>query len=329
LDDLPGGAVDSPASVAELREVLDEEIARLPEKYRLVVSLCYCDGRTVAEAARLIGRPAGTVLSRLARARQRLQARLLSRGVSVAGGMLAAALSRPSTPLGLPVACAESVVSSAIHFAVAPQLAIESASSRAAALSEGVLRAMAVSKLQALVSISLLFGLLLGGASRLARLNAAAGTLEPPPTATAVESNILPDPQEPPAQPEPTRANSGPPAKMESAPGWQWVLTPRAKEATEWSRGGVVCLVAADRSGAQLVYVAYQGRFDPKSEDYRPVAFDSAGKRYLLTADRGGSSGPRGKGPVSMVCYRLDPNMLPHDKVAYVGVERNQGGTGK
>jgi RNA polymerase sigma factor (sigma-70 family) len=51
---------------ADVRPVLDEEVSRLPARYRASFVLCYLDGKTNEEAARLLGCPKGTVLSRLA-----------------------------------------------------------------------------------------------------------------------------------------------------------------------------------------------------------------------------------------------------------------------
>jgi RNA polymerase sigma factor (sigma-70 family) len=73
-----------PAADHDLRDLLDEEVARLPEKYRLPVQLCYAAGLTTAEAAQRLGWPKGTVLTRLAWARERLQRCLARRGVSPA-----------------------------------------------------------------------------------------------------------------------------------------------------------------------------------------------------------------------------------------------------
>jgi RNA polymerase sigma factor (sigma-70 family) len=80
-DDLPGR---EQAPYDGLRDLLAEEVARLPEKYRLPVHLCYSAGLTTAEAARRLGWPKGTVLTRLAQARQRLQKTLTRCGVAPA-----------------------------------------------------------------------------------------------------------------------------------------------------------------------------------------------------------------------------------------------------
>jgi RNA polymerase sigma factor (sigma-70 family) len=65
----------------ELHSILDDEVSRLPEKYRTPFALCYLEGMTYEEASRKLRWPKGTVAIRLARARQRLRANLIRRGV--------------------------------------------------------------------------------------------------------------------------------------------------------------------------------------------------------------------------------------------------------
>src|SRR5579875_2478755 len=77
---------------SDLGPVLDEEINRLPTKYRLPVLLCYLQGLSSEEAAQRLGCAKGTVFSRLSRARDLLRRRLVRRGVDVSAGVLAAVL---------------------------------------------------------------------------------------------------------------------------------------------------------------------------------------------------------------------------------------------
>jgi RNA polymerase sigma factor (sigma-70 family) len=83
LDALPARFVDDP-TWRDLRPALDEEINRLPERYRAPFVLCHVEGRSNEEAARELGCPVGTVHSRLARARKRLRGQLTKRGITLA-----------------------------------------------------------------------------------------------------------------------------------------------------------------------------------------------------------------------------------------------------
>jgi uncharacterized protein (TIGR03067 family) len=99
----------------EIRPVLDEEVNRLPEQFRQVFVLCYLEGKTNEQAAVELGCPLGTVLSRLARARERLRTRLTRRGLAFSAAVLAAALAvRPAA--AVPPALTETAVKTAVAF---------------------------------------------------------------------------------------------------------------------------------------------------------------------------------------------------------------------
>jgi RNA polymerase sigma factor (sigma-70 family) len=104
LDPPDGSTTTSPESLREVRSAIDEEIARLPGRYRSAVVLCYLEGLTQEEAARRLRCPVRTVESRLRRARERLRPSLVRRGLAPAAWcseMLAAATARAELPPAL------------------------------------------------------------------------------------------------------------------------------------------------------------------------------------------------------------------------------------
>ncbi len=79
------------ATLSELGAILDQEVQRLPARFRDAVLLCHLEGLSTAEAAARLGCPPGTLKSRLVKARELLRGRLLRRGVALSVTALAVA----------------------------------------------------------------------------------------------------------------------------------------------------------------------------------------------------------------------------------------------
>jgi RNA polymerase sigma factor (sigma-70 family) len=73
----------------ELLAALDEELGRLPPRYREPLVLCYLEGLTRDEAAARVGVPVNTVKTQLERGRKKLAEALTKRGCGLGVGLLA------------------------------------------------------------------------------------------------------------------------------------------------------------------------------------------------------------------------------------------------
>jgi RNA polymerase sigma factor (sigma-70 family) len=130
----------------EARRVLDEEVCRLPEKYRVPIILLYLEGKSYDEVARQLGCPRGTVSTWLTRAREVLRRRLVRRGVTLSAGSLALFLAEQGATAA-PAALVGATVQAALWCAAGKATA-GVLSAQVAALTKGVLQAMFLTRLK-------------------------------------------------------------------------------------------------------------------------------------------------------------------------------------
>ncbi len=107
------------------------------------------------EAALRLRCPVGTIGVRLKRARERLRARLIRRGVVPSAGLLAALLYAEDAPACVPPVLVESTVQAAMGFAASNAAAAGLVSSGVVAVSDVVLWAMAVARLKVAMTLAL------------------------------------------------------------------------------------------------------------------------------------------------------------------------------
>ncbi|HYT94613.1 MAG TPA: sigma-70 family RNA polymerase sigma factor, partial [Gemmataceae bacterium] len=155
----------------ELLSVLDEELQRLPERYRAPLVQCYLQGATCDEAARSIGWPLRTLKRRLEQGRNRLRTRLANRGLALSAALLAAGLTHGAT-VSLPARLIDMTARAAIQAAGV-------ASASAVTLAQGVLSAMLTARLKLVAAVLLLAGLITVGAGALAQSTGASAQADP------------------------------------------------------------------------------------------------------------------------------------------------------
>ena len=173
----------------ELLPLLDQELQRLPDRYRIPIILCELEGKTHKEAARQLGWPQGTLSGRLSRGRALLARRMARHGQAPA----------VVAPAAVPAALTASTVKAALAFAAGPAAGVVSGT--VIALAEGASRAMLLTKLKAMTAVLLVVAL--AGAATAVALGAAPGKERRAPMNPDSPQAARPDKAPEPAPPDP------------------------------------------------------------------------------------------------------------------------------
>jgi RNA polymerase sigma factor (sigma-70 family) len=179
--EMPEPAVEEQDLCRDVQSVLDQELSRLPDRYRAAIVLCDLEGKTRREAAHLLGAPEGTLSARLTRGRAMLAKRLTRRGVGVAGAALGVMLSQKVATAGVPTSVVSSTIKAASHFAAGHRAATSVISAKAAILTEGVLKSMLLTKLKAAAAVLMVVGLSVLGLAMLSTRDTGAVAQTGPP----------------------------------------------------------------------------------------------------------------------------------------------------
>lgn len=158
----PAAQAPEPAAMQEplwddQKSLLDQELSRLPEKYRVLIVLCDLEGSTRKDVARQLGCPEGTVAGRLVRAREMLARRLARQGLTLSAALLGGVLSAQGASAAVPATVMSSTIQAATLLAAGQAAAGGAISASALALSQGVITAMQFTKLKTVTALLLLF----------------------------------------------------------------------------------------------------------------------------------------------------------------------------
>jgi RNA polymerase sigma factor (sigma-70 family) len=256
-------------TLGELRHVLDQELERLPDRYRAPVVLCYLEGKTNDEAAGELGWSRGTLAGRLHRARGLLRARLGRRGYAPPEGAFPAILCRHLAAPAVPPALAASAVR--VGLLVAAGEATPGASATTLGLTAGVLRAMALTRVKTAAAALLGLALLATGLGLVSYRALASGQATSPAPGPAPAAPGERGPESRPSFGEALAAARG--------------IEPPAERVPVLVRVALAQARAGDRDGARKTLQLARDAADAVKDDRVTMAFREIAEAYARLGD--------------------------------------------
>jgi RNA polymerase sigma factor (sigma-70 family) len=276
--DMPDPAVNEQDLAGDLQTLLDQELSRLPDKYRVAIVLCDLEGETRKRAARQLGLPEGTLAGRLTRGRAMLAQRLARHGLAVTGGTLAALLSQKAASACVPASALSSTIKAVTLVAAGKTAATGLVSANVATLTDGVLKAMLLNKLKIVVTVVFVaLGMVVfGGGLYLHQAEAQQGPAAKSPAAGATDKKKVKAPQ----KQEQKRDKKGFTAWGKEVGGLQAGLGYHPGQKRVYSHGETVKLVVRVRNvGKKEVKFRYLRQFFIEKP---PAVTDAEGKPVPL-----------------------------------------------
>ncbi len=158
VDHMPERSSPEPADWNDLIPVLDQELTKLPSKYRIAIVLCDLEGRSRKDVAKQLKIPEGTLSSRLTTARQMLAKRLSRHGLAITGPVLASLLAQNALSACVPPTLVAATVKAAGLIAAGQAVTSTLVSAPVLALKKGVLKVMLIHKLKSLTAVVVMLG---------------------------------------------------------------------------------------------------------------------------------------------------------------------------
>src|SRR5262245_701512 len=188
----PPAANEEPGQ--DWKPLLDRELSRLADKYRMAIVLCDLEGRSRKDVAQQLAIPEGTLSSRLATGRRMLAQRLARHGLTLTAAGLAALLVENTASASVPATLLASTVR-ATKLILAGNAAKAVVPAPVAALTEGVMRTMLLNRLKVIAPVVLLVGLIGFAAGALARSGPEARPPRAPADPPQAKKDAPPDPE--------------------------------------------------------------------------------------------------------------------------------------